>query len=316
MEFRSVPSSPLTKSVTTANAVSLLRLVAGAFRARSILKGYRPDVVLGTGGYTTAAVLIAARTLGRRIVIHEQNAVPGRTNLWLARIADRVCVNIDSSAAFFPPDKVVATGMPIRAEFASLPDKATARRELGLAEDAFTLFVIGGSQGARRINEAVVGGLPALCADGAQVLHQVGKRNVQDVVARLGLIYGSDIDELPYYMRDYVDTVLAMAAADLVVSRCGASTLAEIAAAGLPSILAPYPYAYANHQKRNAEYLVSHGASVMCEDEALDSRTLVGIVSDLRSSPDKMESMAAAAASLARPDAAKRVAEVVISLVK
>jgi len=306
--FKAVPSSSLTRALSVRNAVSLARLAAGVPRARRILKSFGARVVIGTGGYTTAAVLLAARTLGMKIVIHEQNAVPGRTNLWLARIADRVCVTFESSASYFDSRKVVVTGMPIREVFSRLPAKAEARRALGLREDAFTILIIGGSQGARRLNELMLGAWPLLDDGATQVLHQVGERNVEEARAAAEEFGKS------YRVEAYLDTPAAMAAADLVICRSGASTIYEVAAAGLPSILIPYPFAYADHQKRNAEYLVEHGAAILCEEGMCSSRWLVDIVRELREAPERLAAMASASAALARPDAARKVAEVAVDL--
>ncbi len=315
MPFKAVPSSSLTRALSLKNAASLARLIAGVPRARRMLKAFGPDVVIGTGGYTTAAVLIAQRLLGGPVVIHEQNAIPGRTNLFLARIADRVCVTFDRSAGYFAASKVAVTGMPIRKEFAALPNKADARRELGLEEGLFTLLVVGGSQGARAVNQLIMEQIRELCGAGIQVLHQVGERNVQDVIAYLDLHYGNALDELPYHLRPYLDMPAAIAAADLVVARSGASTIAEITAAGLPSIMIPYPYAYANHQKHNARYLVERGAAVLCEEGSSTAIGLAGIILDLKRSPEKLRALSEASAALGRPDAARAVAEAALQLI-
>lgn len=289
------------------NAVSMSRLVAGVFRARRILKEFRPDVVVGTGGYTTAAVLMAQRMLHGKIVIHEQNAIPGKTNLWLARIADRVCVTFDSSAAFFSKEKVVVTGMPIRAEFAKLPSKAEARRALEFDESAFTILVVGGSQGAKRLNELVLEAWSRIDDGSTQVLHQVGARNLDELQTRR-----ADTGNR-YRIEAYVDMPVAVAAADIVICRSGASTIAEITAAGLPAILVPFPYAYANHQKLNAEHLAEHGAAIICEESVTSADMLATVITDLRSSPEKRASMSSSSASLAKPDAASEVAKVLIA---
>lgn len=300
IEFEAVPSSSLTKSLSIKNIASTGRLIAGVFRARRILSKFKPDVVVGTGGYTTAAVLVAAKSLGIRIVIHEQNTVPGRTNLWLSRIADKVCVSFDLSAAYFPEGKVVLTGLPTRKEFQSLRGKAEARRELGLREDAFTILVVGGSQGAKRLNELVMDMWSMVNDGNTQVLHQVGKRNMDDCRSA-----ESDL----YHVMAYLDMPCAIAAADLVICRSGASTIAELTLAGLPSILVPYPHAVTGEQKRNAEYLVNRDAGIMCEEASATNGMLGNLVIDLRSDPDRLRAMADASASLARIDAARRVAE-------
>jgi len=314
IEFRAVPSSPLTRSVSLSNAVAACRLLAGVFRARRILKAFGPDVVIGTGGYTTAAVLLAARSLRRPVVIHEQNAAPGRTNLWLARIASKVCVSFENSATYFPSSKVVVTGMPVRAEFASLLDKVEARRKLGLAEDRFTVLVVGGSQGARKLNELVLGMWPVIDNGRTQILHQVGERNLAEVRARLEEGRFADAGDA-YRVEAYIDMPPAVAAADLVICRSGASTIAEVIGASLPSILIPYPYAYANHQKHNAEYVVSHRAGVLCEEGVATSDILAGIVTGLRDKPEDLTSMATASKALGRIDAARAVAEVAFGLI-
>ena len=307
--FQSVPSAPLTKSLSFRNAASLLKLVTSFFIARRILKSFAPDVVIGTGGYTTAAVLLAARSLHSKIMIHEQNAVPGRTNLWLARIADKVCVSFDSSAAFFPKEKVEVTGMPIRSGFSNMPDKLEARKQLGLDADAFTVLVVGGSQGAKKLNELVIGMLGTVDDGKSQILHQVGTRNVVDISAR-------DIaSSHMHHYAAYLDMPIALAAADLVISRSGASTIAEITAARLPSILVPYPYAYANHQKRNAEYVVGHHAAILCEESLITEESLGDLVGVLRASPDKLNAMASSSASIAKVDAARSVAELATGMV-
>ena len=278
------------------------------FRARSLLKRFGADVVVGTGGYTTAAVLIAQRTRGGKIVIHEQNAVPGRTNRWLARVADRVCLSVEDTRRFFPDDRAEFTGMPIREEFADLPDKAAARRSLGLKEEAFTVLVAGGSQGARVVNDLMLAAWPIIDNTATQVLHQVGARNIDRIDPR----------KIPnaamYHIEGYLDMPVALASADLVVARAGASTLAEITAAGLASILIPYPHAYADHQTLNAKHLVECNAAVMLEEATATPERLAEAVTNLRDVPDKLEQMASASAALGKPDAADKVADAVFSL--
>jgi UDP-N-acetylglucosamine--N-acetylmuramyl-(pentapeptide) pyrophosphoryl-undecaprenol N-acetylglucosamine transferase len=308
--FRAVPSSPLTKSISVRNAASMMRLLAGVFRARRILREFGPDVVIGTGGYTTAAVLVAQRSLGGKIVIHEQNAVPGRTNRWLSRIANRVCVSFDSSARWFPAGKVVVTGLPVRAEFGALPEKGEARRLLELREDMFTVLVVGGSQGARRLNELVIGAWPLIDDGSTQVLHQVGPRNIERTRAPSSKEGAAG----RYRIEAYVDMPVAMAAADLVIGRSGASTVAEIVAAGLPSILVPYPHAVADEQTANARYLADRGAALLLEEGSLTPEKLAEAVDGLRSSPDKLRAMAGSSKSLGVPEAARRVADVALSL--
>ncbi|MGC8863766.1 MAG: undecaprenyldiphospho-muramoylpentapeptide beta-N-acetylglucosaminyltransferase [Armatimonadota bacterium] len=309
--FQAVPSSPLTRQISARNAVSMVRLLLGVFRARRILRKFGPNVVLGTGGYTTAAVLVAQKTLGGRIVIHEQNVVPGRTNRHLARIADRVCVSFETSAGWFPVGKVVVTGLPVRKEFSSLPDKKDARRALGLRDDLFTLLVVGGSQGARRLNELIMEAWPLMDDGSTQVLHQVGPRNVDQITS----CSADGAAGLRYCAEAYVNMPVAMAAADLVIGRSGASTVAEITACGLPSILVPYPHAVADEQTANARYLADRGAALVFRERTLTPDTLAGAVIGLKASPDKLAAMSESSRSLGVPDAALRVAQVVLDVI-
>lgn len=309
LEFVAIPSGPLTKALSPRNLASFGKLVTGIFRARRVLKSFKPDVVIGTGGYVSAAILLAQRTLGGRIVIHEQNAHPGKTNLMLAKFADRICVTFEGSAAFLPKDKVVVTGLPIRSQFLALPSKTEARRALGLNEDMFTIVAVGGSQGAKRPSEILADAWPLIDDGATQLLHQAGARNVEEIQARLG----SPEEHRRYRVEAFIDTTLAFAAADVIVSRSG-GTVAEITAAGQPSILFPYPYHKDQHQKRNAEYLVDHGAALLCEDATTTPEMLAGIIMELRSAPEKLEAMSAASAGLGKPDAAARVAQIALSV--
>ncbi|MHB0913022.1 MAG: undecaprenyldiphospho-muramoylpentapeptide beta-N-acetylglucosaminyltransferase [Armatimonadota bacterium] len=278
-------------------ALALAALARGFVRARAALRRFRPDLVIGTGGYAAAAVVLAQAMRGGRTLIHEQNAVPGRTNLWLARYASMICVTFPESARFFPPEKTKVTGLPIRAGLLDLPAKSEARAALGLDEEKFTVLVLGGSQGARALN-AVVEALPAL--DGAQVLHQTGRANFVES-SRPG-----------YRVVPYFEEMSeAYAAADLVVSRCGASTLAEITAVGLPSVLVPYPHAYADHQTKNAEAMGE--AAILIPESELSPELLAETIRKLSVSPEELSRMAEAARRLGRPDAAREIAEMVVS---
>lgn len=306
--FQAIPSAPLTKSVSFRNAGALIKLVTGFFKARRIISDFAPGVVIGTGGYTTAAILLAQKSLGGRIVIHEQNAVPGRTNLWLSRIADKVCVSFNSSLACFPGQKVVFTGMPVRAGFAALMDKSQARRKLGLEENLFTVLVVGGSQGAQKVNQLVMDAWPLFDNGNVQVLHQTGERNLPQAEA-------ADISNRERYrVHGYLDMETALAAADMVIGRSGASTLAEINAAGKPCVLIPYPYAYADHQRLNAQAAAENGAGIVMNESDTDSDKLADLIIKLIASPDRLSVMAEKSAAMGKSDAARKIAETALGI--
>lgn len=310
--FRSVPCAPFPKSFAISEFVGLAKIVAGFALALGILRTFRPDVAVGTGGYTTVPVLTAQWVLGKPIVIHEQNAIPGRANRWLARFAASVCVTFPATVRSFPGDKVVVTGLPIRKRFSHLPTKTEARVALGLEKDRFTILVVGGSLGARRINELMFAAWPSLNDGATQVLHQVGTNNMDQVEQLKSM--GFERFEDSYRVEPFVDMPLAMAAADLLVGRSGASTLAEATAVGLPCILIPYPHALADEQSANARYLADQGAALVFRESELTSRKLADAIIELRAYKDRLRTMSEASRSLGKPDAAWKVAQVISGL--
>jgi UDP-N-acetylglucosamine--N-acetylmuramyl-(pentapeptide) pyrophosphoryl-undecaprenol N-acetylglucosamine transferase len=283
---------------TLAAAFQVPVSVATAWR---ILGEVRPDLVLGVGGYASAPAALAAWARRIPTVLIEQNAMPGMTNRLLGRIADRVCVNFPETARYFPRDRTVETGNPVRMA-------EPAPRTSG----EFSVLVFGGSAGARRLNEVGVEAFARLAAEGKvpRIVHQTGHAEADAVTARYrdrGVV--ADV-------RPFIDDMpTAYAAADLVVCRAGASTLAELTALGKPAILVPYPFAADDHQRRNAEALVARGAAVMILDREITAEKLAAAIASLRDDPAKLRAMAEAAKLLGRPDAAEKVVDVCLALI-
>ena len=285
---------------TLAAAFQVPVSVATAWR---ILGDVRPDLVLGVGGYASAPAALAAWARRIPTVLLEQNAMPGMTNRLLGRIADRVCVNFPETARYFPPERTVETGNPVRLT-APAPAPRTSRE--------FSVLVFGGSAGARRLNEVGVEAFARLAAEGnaPRIVHQAGHAEADAVTARYRE-RGVAAD-----VRPFIDDMpTAYAAADLVVCRAGASTLAELTALGKPAILVPYPFAADDHQRRNAEALVARGAAVMILDREISAEKLAVEISSLRDDPTRLRAMAEAAKSLGRPDAAEKVVDVCLALI-
>jgi len=305
LRFIGLPSRPFGQKLSIANAAALLTLAGALIRAILVLRRERPDLVIGTGGYTSAAVVLAQGLRRKPTLIHEQNAVPGRTNLFLSRFADAVCVTYEESVDHFRRKNVRVTGLPIRREIAAPRDKADARVKLGLKPDLFTVLVYGGSQGARGINKLTVAAVNLLQGQGIQILHQTGARNYDDVKE----IAPSDADF--YHIVGYIDEPeVAYWAADLILCRSGASTLAELCAVGLPAILVPYPYAYADHQMKNARVLEKRGAAVVVNEKTATGGELANHIAALHRDGERLRRMAAASIGLAQPDAALNVAKI------
>jgi UDP-N-acetylglucosamine--N-acetylmuramyl-(pentapeptide) pyrophosphoryl-undecaprenol N-acetylglucosamine transferase len=279
---------------------SALQVPASVATAWRILGEVDAELVIGVGGYASAPAALAAWARRIPTVLLEQNAVPGMTNRLLGRIADRVCVSFAESARYFPPDRTVETGNPVRL---AAPQPRTS-------ED-FSVLVFGGSAGARRLNEVGVEAFAQLAAAGrtVRIVHQTGQAEAETVAARYRA-HGLDAD-----VRPFIDDMpSAYAAADLVVCRAGASTLAELTALGKPAILVPYPYAADDHQRRNAEALVARGAAVMILDQQVTGEKLAAEIARLRDDSATLRLMAQAARALGRPDAAERVVDVCLAL--
>jgi UDP-N-acetylglucosamine--N-acetylmuramyl-(pentapeptide) pyrophosphoryl-undecaprenol N-acetylglucosamine transferase len=270
------------------------QLPAAVLRAWRLLGAIRPDVVVGVGGYASAPVVLAAWARRVPSVLLEQNAHPGIANRALARLARRVCTTFAEANRYFPAHKVVRTGNPVR------PFSAAA----GAVHPGFTVFVFGGSQGAHHLNEAMTDAAPALrdAVPGLRIIHQTGAADcasVRERYAALGL--AADV-------REFIDDMgAAYAAADVVVCRAGATTVAELTVLGKPAILVPYPYAADDHQRANASVLAAHEAGVLMLDRELSGPRLAEAISALARDPVRRQAMAAAARTLGVPDAAARV---------
>jgi UDP-N-acetylglucosamine--N-acetylmuramyl-(pentapeptide) pyrophosphoryl-undecaprenol N-acetylglucosamine transferase len=275
------------------------RLLRALAQAAGILRRRRPQVVLGMGGFASGPGGLMARLLGIPLVIHEQNRVPGLTNQWLSRIATRV---FEAFPGSFPARRgAVACGNPVRPEIAAL--RAPAERMAGRAAPR-RLLVLGGSLGAQVLNETVAPAVAALPAElRPQIRHQAGERTL--AVAETAYAQAGVAAEVVPFIDDMA---AAYAWADLVVCRAGALTVSELAAAGVGSVLVPYPHAVDDHQTGNARYLVKAGAARLLPQARLHPRSLAAVFAELLADPARLLALAEAARGRATPDAAERIA--------
>jgi UDP-N-acetylglucosamine--N-acetylmuramyl-(pentapeptide) pyrophosphoryl-undecaprenol N-acetylglucosamine transferase len=312
-----IPFAPLQvrgfRSLAPWSLISSMWLLLGAqSQCRRIFNNFKPQAVLATGGYVSAAAIWIARQTQVPVVIYLPDLEPGWAIRALSRWAETVAVSFDEVISFFPSGKGVVTGYPVRAAFYHT-SKADGRTHFGLAPLEPVITAFGGSQGAHSINEAVRENLNALLEIG-HVLHISGREDEPMLRGhRAGL---SNDKNMRYHLFGYLDQEMpmALAAADLVVARAGAATLGEFPAVGVASILVPYPFA-GRHQEKNADYLVSRGAGVKLEDEEL-AKGLTPVVKDLLSDRDRLGKMASAAHALAQPDAAKNIANLLIKVMR
>ena len=269
---------------------------------RSLYRKFKPQVILGMGGFTSTAPVLAGRIRGIATFIHESNAVPGKANRLTARMVHAVMLGFKECAPFFPKTRTEVTGTPVRTELVRL-DRRVARQKLGLDEDLPTLLVMGGSQGASGINQALIKSLPFLQGVPLQVIHLCGARDerlVSDNYRR---------ENIPAYIAAFHHRMEeAYSAADLVVARAGAASLAEFAAFSLPGILIPFPYATDDHQTRNAEIYARIQAAILIKESNVSGELLARNIRELIQDRQRIEQMAANSSHLASKDAAGRVA--------
>ena len=274
-------------------------LATAMLQAGRVLVRNRPALVLGMGGFVSGPGGLVARLMGIPLVIHEQNAIPGMTNRWLARIATRVAEAFPGS--FGTSRDVVVTGNPVRREIVGL----RAGRSTEITEGPMRLLVLGGSLGAQALNETLPAAVARMDASlRPRIRHQAGKGK-DEQTRRDYAGAGVEADVSPFI----ANMAEAYAWADIVVCRAGALTVSELAAAGVGAILVPYPHAVDDHQTRNAQYLVAGGAALLMPQQQLEPGGLANALTALASAPEQRRAMAAAAKSLGRPEATMRVAD-------
>lgn len=304
-----LPGRGIQRSLTVANIGALWGLLRALAHALAMLRHHRPAVVVAMGGYASVPCALAAVVLRIPIVVAEQNAVPGAANRLTARFARAAAV------AFPGTDlpRAVLTGNPVRPEVLAVDrdrDRDAARAALGIAEDQTVLLAFGGSLGSLRINEAVLGALPSW-RDRSQltVRHVIGERDWATLSARAPSPAPDGVTYVPVRYED--DMPRAFAAADLILSRSGATTVAELGAIGVGAILVPLPGAPGDHQTANARALVDAGAAILVPDAELGPERLVAEVGALLAEPDRLAAMGRAARTTARRDAGDAVAALV-----
>ena len=289
-------------------------MLYGYAQSRKILKKWRPDMVMGVGGYASLPMVLAARGMQIPCFIHEQNAIPGLTNRLLSRFADQVFITLDESAKFFPKGKTLLTGNPLRRQILDMverhdpPSLAGIPLHQGGNGEAvpFRIFIFGGSQGAHAINMAMLSALPHLeqYAAGLEITHQTGEKDAAEV-AEAYRKHGFKAAVMPFIQ----DMAAAYQRADLVICRAGATTIAEVAACGKACLFIPFPHAVDDHQRRNAEALLKKEAGLMLLERELSGERLAGIIQELAENPETVQRTGVLAFGLARLDAARIIVD-------
>ncbi len=296
------------------NFAVILKLLRSQMKARGIIKNFKPNVAVGVGGYASGPTLKTAGMMGIPTIIQEQNSYAGVTNKLLAQKANRICVAYDGMEKFFPADKIMMTGNPVRQDLLETPiDREEALKAFGFTTDKKTVLIVGGSLGARSINNALLSNLDFIMAHAeVQFIWQTGKiyyNEVKDAIKKKG-----DIANL--YTTDFIkDMKVAYGAADLIVSRAGAGSISEFCLLGKPVILVPSPNVAEDHQTKNAMALVEKGAAIYIKDSDAGQELLPAAV-HLLLNEDKLQQLSEEITKLAHHDSAAIIAEEVIKLAK
>jgi len=331
IEARAVPAAGYRLELISAAGIrgkrglsqftGIAKMFYGYAQSRKVLKAFRPDLVLGVGGYASLPMVLAAGGMRIPHFIHEQNAIPGQTNRLLARFADKVFITLEESARYFPKDSTLLTGNPLRRQILDMVESVKSSHptlDNGVeklppfqgegrgGDGVFKLFIFGGSQGAHAINMAMLAALPLLKESRVKLVitHQTGEKDC-DVVADAYRAAGMDARVTPFIS----DMASEYARADLIICRAGATTIAEVTACGKTCLFIPFPHAVDDHQRRNAEALLKKDACFMLLEQELTGKRLAETITELAADPGKVKRTAGLAFGLARLDAARIIVD-------
>jgi UDP-N-acetylglucosamine--N-acetylmuramyl-(pentapeptide) pyrophosphoryl-undecaprenol N-acetylglucosamine transferase len=293
------------------NLLFLPKLLASLWKAKSVVRNFKPDCVIGVGGYASGPILRVATQMGIPTLLQEQNSFAGVTNKLLGKKASRICVAYQNMERFFPQEKLVFTGNPVRKGLEGIAAmKEDALNYFGLDPDKPVVLVVGGSLGARSLNNGILAGLEKIGSSGVQLLWQTGKIYYRDIKHELEIKPAGNVHLLEFIQR--MD--LAFAAADLVISRAGAGTISELCVVGKPAILVPSPNVAEDHQTANAKALAVQGAAVLIKDAEANER-LVTEALILVKDKQRMAVLSENIKKMATPHATKDIVEVIAALI-
>jgi UDP-N-acetylglucosamine--N-acetylmuramyl-(pentapeptide) pyrophosphoryl-undecaprenol N-acetylglucosamine transferase len=315
IQFIKVNAGKMRRYFSLLNISDLFKTFVGTISAMVQVFHIFPDIVFSKGAYTSFPVLFAARIFGIPVFIHESDSVPGRTNVWAGKFAKRIAVSYPDAAKFFKADKVAVTGQPVRKNIAMPQARDVARSFLNLEENIPVILILGGSLGARLINDQILSILPTL-VDNYYVIHQIGKANMQEVLGTASVVLADHPHKMRYRPFDYLNDLnmdMAAGAANIIVSRAG-STIFEIAHWGIPSILIPITDSNGDHQRQNAYYYASFGGATIIEEGNLSPNILLAEINRILDDVTLSQKMTLAAKSFIKTDAANTIAHEIIHL--
>ncbi|KRQ86585.1 UDP-N-acetylglucosamine--N-acetylmuramyl-(pentapeptide) pyrophosphoryl-undecaprenol N-acetylglucosamine transferase [Caloramator mitchellensis] len=311
-EIRFISVEGLNKKISLKTFSALKNVFKGFVQSIDIVKDFKPDIVIGTGGYVCGPIVLAASLRGIPTIIHEQNAFPGMTNKLLAHFVNKIAITFKETEKYFPKNKVVFTGNPIRESIIIKKEKAD-KSYWGLSVDKPMLLVVGGSRGATRINDTIVEIIPKLIQNDIQLLFVTGEKEYDKIIKRIEKM---DIQsDRRIVIKPYLFNIdMALNSADLIISRAGATIISEITALGIPSILIPSPNVANNHQEYNALALEQNGAAIVIKESQLETNVFADQVINLILNKEKLSKMSSNAKKLAVLDATDKIYDIITEL--
>ena len=312
--FVPIMAGKIRRYASFLNFLDFFKTGLGVISALKKVFDIYPDIVFSKGAYASFPVLMAAKILRIPVIIHESDSVPGKTNLWAAKFAKKIAVSYPDAANYFPKEKVAYTGNPLRKAIINI-NKTGAHEYLDLEKSLPTILIIGGSLGAKLINDRILNSLPNLL-ERYQIIHQTGKSNVQEVSELSDIILANNPNKRRYRIFDYLNNLsltMAAGASDLIISRAG-STIFEIASWGVPSIVIPITETNGNHQRMNAYAYARSGAASVIEEANLTTNVLIGEINRILQDTNLREKMSVSAKNFTHPDAADIIANEIINI--
>ncbi|MCC3357563.1 undecaprenyldiphospho-muramoylpentapeptide beta-N-acetylglucosaminyltransferase [Bacillus sp. REN16] len=311
ISFKTIHITGFKRSLSFENIKTITRFIKGVSDSKKLIKEFEPDVVIGTGGYVCGPVVYAASKLHIPTIIHEQNSIPGLTNKFLSRYVDKVAICFEEAAEFFPKEKVILTGNPRASEVIG-KDGSKGKESVGLNSSQKSVLLVGGSRGAKPLNDAFLNALAEVKNKDYQFLYVTGEVHYENVLKQVKAVGNPENVIIKPFIHNMPEV---LAGVDLVVARAGATTLAELTALGLPSILVPSPYVTNNHQEKNARSLSDKGAAILRLEKDLTGTQLIKDIDSILLNSIKQEEMKKASSQIGIPDAAKRLYKVMHNLI-
>ena len=315
IEYINISAGKARRYFSVSNFFDIFKTFFGIINATIKIFNIYPDVIFSKGAYSSFPVLVAARLLRIPVIIHESDSVPGRTNLWAGKFAKRVAVSYPEAAKYFDSKKVAVTGNPVRRNIEMLQSRKSSRQFLKMEEEIPAILVLGGSLGARIINDQILNTLPQL-VEKYYVIHQAGKANVAEVASTADVILSASNFKNRYKVFDYLDDLnmsMAAGASDIIVSRAG-SAIFEIAHWGIPSIIIPITDTNGNHQRENAYNYARSGGAVVIEESNLSPNILYSEINRIIDDKNLTKKMSEGAKSFIKTDSADLIAREIIKI--